>query len=50
LQKYYMAGNVALEKLLTRLGYPMPAWLKDDLSELPVRNETSRPPSDDEDG
>ncbi|CAG0918609.1 unnamed protein product [Notodromas monacha] len=47
LKRYYMSGNVALEKLLKRLGYAIPAWLKEDLAELPTQNESFRGASPD---
>ena len=32
LREYYMPGNVALSKLLTKLRQPIPIWLEQDLS------------------
>ena len=35
-----MTHNIALEKLLKRLGYPIPSWLEEDLmSDRPVNNQ-----------
>lgn len=31
LQEYYQPYNIALEKLLTKLDYPVPSWLEEDL-------------------
>ncbi|XP_042234271.1 bifunctional heparan sulfate N-deacetylase/N-sulfotransferase-like isoform X2 [Homarus americanus] len=31
LKEYYQPYNIALEKLLTRLDYPVPGWLEDEL-------------------
>lgn len=36
LQSFYMTHNIALEKLLKRLGYPIPLWLEEDLSDRPA--------------
>jgi len=38
LQSFYMTHNIALEKLLKRLGYPIPIWLEEDLSDRPAVN------------
>jgi len=38
-QSFYMTHNIALEKLLKRLGYPIPLWLEEDLSDRPVSNQ-----------
>lgn len=38
-QAFYMTHNIALEKLLKRLGYPIPMWLEEDLSDRPVNNQ-----------
>lgn len=37
-QSVYMTHNIALEKLLKRLGYPIPLWLEEELSDRPVTN------------
>lgn len=34
LQRYYRPHNVALHRLLTRLGYPTPQWLQAELKEV----------------
>lgn len=39
LQSFYMTHNIALEKLLKRLGYPIPLWLEEELSDRPVNNQ-----------
>ena len=41
-----MTHNIALEKLLKRLGYPIPLWLEEDLSDRPVNNQAINVSSD----
>ncbi|XP_032784405.2 bifunctional heparan sulfate N-deacetylase/N-sulfotransferase isoform X1 [Daphnia magna] len=45
LQSFYMTHNIALEKLLKRLGYPIPLWLEEDLSDRPVNNQAVEMPN-----
>ena len=40
LKKHFRLDNEALLKLLTRLGYPIPDWLEDDLKD-PFEEENS---------